>query len=137
MATSELASTYAALILADTNVEITADKITTLITAAKIEVEPIWATLLAKVRSRAAHEDREQELMVQHDCRPSRERTSSTFSPTSEEEEPPLPVPLPLPPEPPPLLSPRRLRRRLRRRRSLTTTWASDSSINLSSGRLV
>ncbi|GAA5861678.1 hypothetical protein JCM8547_000702 [Rhodosporidiobolus lusitaniae] len=48
MATSELASTYAALILADEGVEITADKLVTLCTAAKVELEPIWASLLAK-----------------------------------------------------------------------------------------
>jgi large subunit ribosomal protein LP1 len=49
MAAAELASTYAALILADEGLEITADKITILLNAAKVEVEPIWATLLAKV----------------------------------------------------------------------------------------
>ncbi|PLW24727.1 hypothetical protein PCASD_00366 [Puccinia coronata f. sp. avenae] len=48
MAAAELASTYAALILADEGLEITADKITILLNAAKVEVEPIWATLLAK-----------------------------------------------------------------------------------------
>ncbi|KAF7796155.1 hypothetical protein EIP86_007329 [Pleurotus ostreatoroseus] len=48
MANVELAATYAALILADDNVEITADKITALTSAAGAEVEPIWATLLAK-----------------------------------------------------------------------------------------
>lgn len=46
---ADLATTYAALILADEGLEITADKINTLCSAAKIEVEPIWATLLAKV----------------------------------------------------------------------------------------
>ncbi|WRT70633.1 60S acidic ribosomal protein P1 [Kwoniella shivajii] len=45
---SELAATYAALILADEGIEITGDKIVSLATAAKVEVEPIWATLLAK-----------------------------------------------------------------------------------------
>ncbi|KAK1923073.1 putative PRCDNA35 [Papiliotrema laurentii] len=45
---AELAATYAALILADEGIEITGDKITTLTTAAKVEVEPIWASLLAK-----------------------------------------------------------------------------------------
>ncbi|KAI7951437.1 hypothetical protein MJO28_007121 [Puccinia striiformis f. sp. tritici] len=45
---AELAATYAALILADDGLEITADKITTLLTTAKVEIEPIWATLLAK-----------------------------------------------------------------------------------------
>ncbi|KAK4688594.1 large subunit ribosomal protein LP1, partial [Tremellales sp. Uapishka_1] len=44
----ELAATYAALILADEGVEITGDKILSLTTAAKVDLEPIWATLLAK-----------------------------------------------------------------------------------------
>ncbi|PSS18919.1 hypothetical protein PHLCEN_2v3135 [Hermanssonia centrifuga] len=48
MATSELAATYAALILADDGVEITSDKLVALTNAAGVEVEPIWATLLAK-----------------------------------------------------------------------------------------
>ncbi|THH28645.1 hypothetical protein EUX98_g5548 [Antrodiella citrinella] len=48
MASAELAATYAALILADDGIEITADKITALITAAGVETESIWATLLAK-----------------------------------------------------------------------------------------
>ncbi|KAF9653635.1 ribosomal protein 60S [Thelephora ganbajun] len=48
MASSELAATYAALILADEGIEITADKIVALTQAAGIEVEPIWATLLTK-----------------------------------------------------------------------------------------
>ncbi|KAG2139759.1 60S acidic ribosomal protein P1 [Suillus clintonianus] len=48
MASSELAATYAALILADEGIEITADKILALTDAASVELEPIWATLLAK-----------------------------------------------------------------------------------------
>ncbi|KAJ8084599.1 hypothetical protein AAF712_004269 [Marasmius tenuissimus] len=48
MANTELASTYAALILADDGVEITSDKITALTNAANVEIEPIWANLLAK-----------------------------------------------------------------------------------------
>ncbi|KAJ9646137.1 60S acidic ribosomal protein P1 [Exophiala oligosperma] len=49
MSTAELASAYAALILADDGIEITADKLNTLIKAANVpEVEPIWATLFAK-----------------------------------------------------------------------------------------
>ncbi|KAK5992203.1 60S acidic ribosomal protein P1 [Cladobotryum mycophilum] len=49
MSVAEQASSYAALILADDGVEITADKLTSLINAAKIEnVEPIWATIFAK-----------------------------------------------------------------------------------------
>ncbi|KAK4986465.1 60S acidic ribosomal protein P1 [Elasticomyces elasticus] len=49
MSAAELATSYAALILADDGVEITADKLQTLITAAKVpDVEPIWTTLFAK-----------------------------------------------------------------------------------------
>ncbi|EKG21833.1 Ribosomal protein 60S [Macrophomina phaseolina MS6] len=49
MSTAELASSYAALILADEGIEITADKLQTLITAAKVaDVEPIWTSLFAK-----------------------------------------------------------------------------------------
>ncbi|KAG1902749.1 60S acidic ribosomal protein P1 [Suillus fuscotomentosus] len=48
MASLELAATYAALILADEGIEITADKILALTDAASVELEPIWATLLAK-----------------------------------------------------------------------------------------
>ncbi|EIW77506.1 ribosomal protein 60S [Coniophora puteana RWD-64-598 SS2] len=44
----DLAATYAALILADEGVEITSDKILALTTAANVELEPIWASLLAK-----------------------------------------------------------------------------------------
>ncbi|PVF95279.1 hypothetical protein CPB86DRAFT_817290 [Serendipita vermifera] len=47
-ANNELAATYAALILADDGIEITADKILALTSAAEVELEPIWATLLAK-----------------------------------------------------------------------------------------
>ncbi|KAF1830877.1 ribosomal protein 60S [Decorospora gaudefroyi] len=49
MSNSELATSYAALILADDGVDITADKLQSLIKAAKIEdVEPIWTNLFAK-----------------------------------------------------------------------------------------
>jgi len=49
MSTAELATSYAALILADDGVDITADKLQTLINAAKVpDVEPIWTTLFAK-----------------------------------------------------------------------------------------
>ncbi|GAB7365226.1 hypothetical protein MBLNU230_g6312t1 [Neophaeotheca triangularis] len=49
MSTAELASSYAALILADDGVDITADKLQSLIQAAKItEVEPIWTQIFAK-----------------------------------------------------------------------------------------
>ncbi|MCJ1243418.1 60S acidic ribosomal protein P1 [Trapelia coarctata] len=49
MSTSELAVSYAALILADEDIDVTADKLQTLIKAAKLDdVEPIWTTLFAK-----------------------------------------------------------------------------------------
>ncbi|CAE6409578.1 hypothetical protein ACGC1H_006513 [Rhizoctonia solani] len=48
MASAELAATYAALILADEGIEITSDKIVAITGAAGVDLEPIWATLLAK-----------------------------------------------------------------------------------------
>nr|AEX60999.1 60S acidic ribosomal Phosphoprotein P1 [Cladosporium cladosporioides] len=49
MSAAELASSYAALILADEGLEITADKLQALISAAKVpEIEPIWTSLFAK-----------------------------------------------------------------------------------------
>ena len=48
MASADLAATYAALILADEGIEITSDKILALTSAANVELEPIWASLLAK-----------------------------------------------------------------------------------------
>ncbi|KAG1460337.1 hypothetical protein G6F56_005975 [Rhizopus delemar] len=45
---AELAVVYAALILEDDNIEITADKLQTLVSAAGVEVEPIWFNLYAK-----------------------------------------------------------------------------------------
>ncbi|TEB28663.1 hypothetical protein FA13DRAFT_1793823 [Coprinellus micaceus] len=47
-ASVDLAATYAALILADDGIEITADKIVALTNAANVELEPIWASLLSK-----------------------------------------------------------------------------------------
>ncbi|KAE8228614.1 hypothetical protein CF326_g6448, partial [Tilletia indica] len=43
-----LSATYAALILADEGIEVTSDKLNALLTAAGVQVQPIWATLLAK-----------------------------------------------------------------------------------------
>ncbi|CAN6648044.1 large ribosomal subunit protein P1A [Trichomonascus vanleenenianus] len=45
---SEAAVSYASLILADAEIEITADKLQALTKAAGIEVEPIWANVFAK-----------------------------------------------------------------------------------------
>ncbi|KAM4057483.1 ribosomal protein [Hirsutella rhossiliensis] len=48
MSAPELASSYAALILADDGVEVTADKLQSLIKAANVEVEPIWTSIFAQ-----------------------------------------------------------------------------------------
>jgi len=49
MSHAELAVSYAALILADDGVDITADKLQTILKAANlIDVEPIWTQLFAK-----------------------------------------------------------------------------------------
>merc|ERR1712099_19643 len=44
---AELACTYAALILNDDDVEITGDKITSILKAANVEFEPFWPSLFA------------------------------------------------------------------------------------------
>ncbi|KAF7345730.1 60S acidic ribosomal protein [Mycena venus] len=48
MTSADLAATYAALILADAESEITSEKILALTSAAGVDIEPIWATLLSK-----------------------------------------------------------------------------------------
>jgi len=47
--TAELACTYAALILHDDHVPITADKISNLLAAANVSVQPFWPALFARV----------------------------------------------------------------------------------------
>eukprot|EP00002_Diphylleia_rotans_P028722 TRINITY_DN57_c0_g2_i1.p2 TRINITY_DN57_c0_g2~~TRINITY_DN57_c0_g2_i1.p2 ORF type:complete len:115 (+),score=29.85 TRINITY_DN57_c0_g2_i1:113-457(+) len=49
MSTSELACSYAALILGDDNIPVTADKISAILKAAKVEVEPYWPELFANL----------------------------------------------------------------------------------------
>ncbi|KAL8581322.1 hypothetical protein ACOMHN_034401 [Nucella lapillus] len=44
----ELACVYAALILADDQVAVTAEKLTTILKAASVSVEPYWPSLFAK-----------------------------------------------------------------------------------------
>merc|ERR1711992_347576 len=48
MNTNELACVYSALILHDDEIPITAEKITSLCKAAKVDIEVIWPTLFAK-----------------------------------------------------------------------------------------
>eukprot|EP01099_Mayorella_cantabrigiensis_P002339 TRINITY_DN2026_c0_g1_i1.p1 TRINITY_DN2026_c0_g1~~TRINITY_DN2026_c0_g1_i1.p1 ORF type:complete len:118 (-),score=54.78 TRINITY_DN2026_c0_g1_i1:112-465(-) len=56
-ANDELACTYAALILADDNVEITVDKINALLKAAKVHVKPFWPSLFVRVLAHRSVED--------------------------------------------------------------------------------
>ncbi|PRQ31193.1 hypothetical protein RchiOBHm_Chr5g0032771 [Rosa chinensis] len=48
MSTGELACTYAAAILQDDGIPITAEKIATLVKSANVEVESFWPSLFAK-----------------------------------------------------------------------------------------
>ncbi|PAA60096.1 hypothetical protein BOX15_Mlig018849g2, partial [Macrostomum lignano] len=48
---SEMACTYAALILADDDVEVTGDKISAILKAAGVTVEPFWPNMFARALS--------------------------------------------------------------------------------------
>jgi ribosomal protein L12E/L44/L45/RPP1/RPP2 len=57
MSTAELACTYAALILHDDGVEVTVDNITAILAAAKVEIEPYWPRLFAKLLEKKSMDD--------------------------------------------------------------------------------
>eukprot|EP00270_Netrium_digitus_P011699 TRINITY_DN372_c2_g2_i1.p1 TRINITY_DN372_c2_g2~~TRINITY_DN372_c2_g2_i1.p1 ORF type:complete len:115 (+),score=52.49 TRINITY_DN372_c2_g2_i1:50-394(+) len=57
MAVSELACTYAALILHDDGIPITADKIMTLVKAANVTIESYWPALFAKLLEKRSVDD--------------------------------------------------------------------------------
>ncbi|XP_057841566.1 large ribosomal subunit protein P1 [Cryptomeria japonica] len=57
MSFSEVACTYAALILQDDGIPITAEKITTLVKAANVQIESYWPGLFAKLLEKRNIED--------------------------------------------------------------------------------
>ncbi|XP_059625431.1 large ribosomal subunit protein P1-like [Cornus florida] len=57
MSASELACTYASLILHDDGLSITAEKIATLVKAANVKVESYWPSLFAKLLEKRNVED--------------------------------------------------------------------------------
>ncbi|CAA6655881.1 unnamed protein product [Spirodela intermedia] len=57
MSAGELACTYAALILHDDNISITAEKISTLVKAANVKVDSYWPSLFAKLLEKRSVDD--------------------------------------------------------------------------------
>ncbi|KAF8752165.1 60s Acidic ribosomal protein [Rhizoctonia solani] len=113
MASAELAATYAALALADASHEITSEKIIALTSAAGIELEPIWATLLAK-----ALEGKNVKDLLSN--------VGGGGAPAAGAAAPAAAAAGGAAPQ-----KQRKRRRRRRRRRSQTMTWVSVSSIDL------
>ncbi|KAL8040856.1 hypothetical protein ABFX02_10G127400 [Erythranthe guttata] len=66
MSVGEIACTYAALILHDDGIPITADKITTLLKAANLTVESYWPTLFAKLCQKRNIDDLVMNVGSQH-----------------------------------------------------------------------
>ncbi|KAM6555278.1 hypothetical protein CsatB_002297 [Cannabis sativa] len=54
---SELACTYATLILHDDSIPITSEKIATLVKAGNVEIEPYWPGLFAKLAEKKSIDD--------------------------------------------------------------------------------
>ncbi|KAK9914581.1 hypothetical protein M0R45_038352 [Rubus argutus] len=57
MSTGEVACSYAAMILHDDGIPITAEKIATLVKAANVNVEPYWPSLFAKLAEKKNLDD--------------------------------------------------------------------------------
>ncbi|CAA6663165.1 unnamed protein product [Spirodela intermedia] len=57
MSVGELACTYAALILHDDSISITAEKIATLVKAANVKVDSYWPSLFAKLLEKRSVDD--------------------------------------------------------------------------------
>ncbi|KAG1355316.1 60S acidic ribosomal protein P1 [Cocos nucifera] len=57
MSTGELACSYAALILHDDGIPITAEKISTLVKAANLKIDSYWAPLFAKLLEKRSVDD--------------------------------------------------------------------------------
>ncbi|XP_008800672.1 60S acidic ribosomal protein P1-like [Phoenix dactylifera] len=57
MSTGELACSYAALILHDDGIAITAEKISTLVKAANLKIDSYWAPLFAKLLEKRSVDD--------------------------------------------------------------------------------
>ncbi|KAF7843840.1 60S acidic ribosomal protein P1 [Senna tora] len=57
MSFGELACSYAVMILHDDNIPVTAEKISTLVKAANVEIESYWASLFAKLAEKRSIDD--------------------------------------------------------------------------------